>query len=60
MHPNDPIFKEELPTGLDEPMKEMVTACNGFCYLGPEIEAQIRAVKFLRSRPDIAKALGIG
>lgn len=53
-----------LPTLPDTPeindaLTAMATACNGCVYMGNDIEAQIRAIKLLRARPDIAKALGV-
>ena len=60
-----PHAAKDLPTLPDTPeihdaMNALVRGCQGFAYLGPEIEAQIRAVKLLRARPDLANALGIG
>lgn len=53
-----------LPTLPDTPeindaLTALATACNGCVYMGSDIEAQIRAIKLLRARPDIAKALGV-
>lgn len=49
---------------LDDHMRDAVealaVACNGMLYQGADLDAQLRAVKFLRSRPDLAVALGIG
>lgn len=44
----------------DDAMAAVAIACNGFVYMGTDIEAQMRAIRFLRSRPDVAAALGIG
>lgn len=46
--------------GINDGVRASVVACNGSIYLGADIEAQLRLVRFLRTRPDIASALGIG
>lgn len=48
----DPVF--------DDGLRALAVACNGCVYQGDAIEAQIRAIRFLRTRPDIAAALGLG
>lgn len=54
----------KLPTLPDTPeindaLRAVATACNGCVYMGSDIEAQLRAIRFLRNRPDIARALGV-
>lgn len=50
----------EPTPAFDDGVRAMAVACNGFVYLGSDIEAQLRAIRFLRTRPDVAQALGIG
>jgi hypothetical protein len=47
----DPVF--------DDAMQAVAIACNGFAYQGGDIDAQLRMVRFLRTRPDVATALGL-
>ena len=45
---------------INDGIRAAVVACNGSVYMGSEIEAQLRLVRLLRTRPDIAAALGVG
>lgn len=59
-----PHEAKNLPTLPDTPeindaLRAVATACNGFVYMGSELEAQLRAIRFLRTRPDIVRALGV-
>lgn len=45
---------------INDGIRAAVVACNGSVYMGSEIEAQLRLVRFLRTRPDIAATLGVG
>lgn len=47
-------------SGTTDALRALAVACNGFAYAGSDLEAQLRAVKFLRARPDVAAALGLG
>lgn len=38
-------------------MREAIADCNGFVYLGGDMEAQIRFVKWMRTHPDKAAVL---
>jgi hypothetical protein len=62
VQPNEAHQLPALPndSAIDAAVVAMATACNGFAYAGGDLEAQLRAVKFLRTRPDLAQALGIG
>ena len=44
---------------FDDAVKALAIACNGCVYMGSDIEAQLRAIRFLRTRPDVVAALGI-
>lgn len=45
---------------INDALRASVVACNGSVYLGADLEAQLRLIRFLRTRPDLASALGIG
>jgi hypothetical protein len=44
---------------MNDAMRALATGCNGSVYLGDRIEALVEAVRLLRSRPDLAQALGV-
>lgn len=45
---------------INDALQAMATACNGCVYMGSDLEAQLRLIRLLRARPDIAVALDIG
>lgn len=59
--PNEATRLDALPNEpvIDEAMRAIAVACNGGIYLGDRLDAIIMAVRLLRTRPDLAQAIGV-